>query len=94
MEVCKSSAHALEVSLTRSVGALIGGAMLTRTLGYPSQAAFRQALARGRVQVPVFEIEGRRGKFALARDVAVWLSQQSMATPRPRHAVREEGFMS
>lgn len=54
---------------------IVGGAQLTRVLGYPSQAAFRQAVARGRVPVPVFTIDGRRGKFARTRDIALWLDQ-------------------
>lgn len=67
------SADALEASLMRTLGAVVGGAALTRSLGYPSQAAFRQALARNRVPIPVFCIEGRRGRFALVRDLAAWL---------------------
>jgi hypothetical protein len=64
---------ALEATLTRELGAVIGGGKLTRALGYPSQAAFRQAVARDRLPIRMFEIDGRRGKFALARDIARWL---------------------
>lgn len=66
----------LESRLTLTVGALIGGANLTKALGYPSQGAFRQAVLRNRVPVHVFEIEGRRGRFALACDVAAWLVEK------------------
>jgi hypothetical protein len=54
--------------------------MLTHVLGYPSQGAFRQALARGRIPVPVVTIEGRRGRFAQVADIARWLWAQR-ATP-------------
>ncbi len=66
----------LESHLTLTLGVLIGGANLTKALGYPSQGAFRQALFRNRLPVHVFEIEGRRGRFALARDVAAWLVEK------------------
>ena len=78
--------------LTRAYGGIVGGAMLTRALGYPSQGAFRQAFARRRVPVPVFTIEGRRGRFAQVADIARWLwlqrststSQKSIDQPERR----------
>jgi len=77
-----SSAASLESALVREYGALIGGARLTKVLGYPSQAAFRQAVARKRLPIPVFAMDGRRGKFALARDIALWLITQSRSGVR------------
>lgn len=71
-----SSLDAIEERLTRSLGAVVGGAALSRALGYPSQGAFRQAVARDRVPVRVFELEGRRGRFALTADIARWLWTQ------------------
>lgn len=54
---------------------MLGGAALCRALGFPTAAAMRQAVSRGRVPVPLFEIEKRRGRFALTRDVALWLAR-------------------
>jgi hypothetical protein len=72
----------LTTQLTEMYGPMIGGVTLWRTLGYTSSDAFRQAYSRGLVTVPVFKIENRRGKFALARDVARWLAAiRSSATP-------------
>lgn len=71
----------LEVSLTRALGAVVGGGALSRALGYRTQAAFRQALSRDRVPVRVFEIEGRRGRFARTGDIARWLWSQGKASP-------------
>jgi hypothetical protein len=71
-----NDAEELEASLTRTLGALIGGEALSKTLGYRTQSAFRRALARGRVPVHVFTIEGRRGRFALAKDLATWLHRE------------------
>lgn len=59
-------------------GPLIGGGDLTKVLGYKSQEAFRQALRRGTLPVTVFELEGRRGKFALTDDIENWLSTFSL----------------
>lgn len=87
-------AEELEASLTRTLGALIGGETLSKTLGYPSQPAFRRALARGRVPVHVFMIEGRRGRFALAKDLAAWLhAERCRSSDGPTnvtHALPEE----
>lgn len=63
----------VEARLTLLFGGVVGGVRLTGLLGYPSQAAFRKAVERGRVPVPLFTIEGRRGKFAHVSDLATWL---------------------
>lgn len=55
-------------------GPLIGGAELAKILNFRNMAAFRQALRRGAVPVRVFELPGRRGKFALTQDLAAWLA--------------------
>lgn len=65
--------------LVRAIGATVGGEALTRALGYRSQDAFRKAQQRGRVPVATFEIEGRRGRFALGADIAAWLWRQRCA---------------
>lgn len=56
-------------------GPMLGGSTLRKVLGYPSAAALRMALNRGLVKVPVFEIENRRGRFALTQDVAAWFKK-------------------
>lgn len=65
----------IECGLTDRHGPVLGGKALHQVLGYPTAAAFRQAMLRGAVAVPIFEIPKRRGRFALARDVALWLVQ-------------------
>jgi len=62
--------------LTLVYGPLLASRDLWKVLGYPSPAAYRQARSRQRVPVSEFEIEGRRGRFALTQDVAIWLAQQ------------------
>lgn len=72
----RESYEDFEMRLIRALGATVGGEALTRALGYRSQDAFRKAHSRGRVPVATFEVEGRRGRFASASDVAEWLWRQ------------------
>ncbi|HBP5921415.1 hypothetical protein [Pseudomonas aeruginosa] len=69
----------LEQQLTTRYGVMLGSKDLWRELGFRSPNAFRQALTRGTLDVPVFEVQNRRGRFALAKDVAVWIARQRMS---------------
>lgn len=69
-------AHQLERELMSQYGPMVSNDALRMVLGYSSKAAFRQALSRKTVPVPVFSLANRRGKFALVRDVATWLAAQ------------------
>jgi len=85
-----SAAKMIEATLIREEGAILGGDALRRALGYRSLDALRKAIRRGTIPVTVFPLQGRRGRFALARDVAVWLAtvgcDQSPPTPTRRPA--------
>lgn len=72
-------AELLENELMGRHGPLISNDDLRVALGYVSMDAFRQAFARKTMPIPVFPLPNRRGKFALVKDVAVWLSQQREA---------------
>ncbi|PRH81268.1 hypothetical protein [Arenimonas caeni] len=76
-------AAALERELFARFGPLLGGDDLWGALGYPSMEAFRQALARNQLPVPVFPLPHRRGKFALVKDVAQWLAACRATATRP-----------
>ena len=65
----------LEQDLLEKHGPMIANDALRAALGYSSMNAFRQALVRKTVPVPVFSVEKRRGKFALVKDVARWLAK-------------------
>lgn len=67
----------LRDSLTTLYGPLLPSRELWKIFGYASPAAYRQARARKSLPVGEFEIEGRRGYFALTYDVAQWLAKQS-----------------
>ena len=66
----------LERELTSRFGPMVSNDNLRITLGYASKEVFRQAISRKTVPVPIFDIENRRGKFALVKDIAVWLAAQ------------------
>lgn len=76
----------LVADLQRQHGAMIGGKQLMSVLGYPTLAAFRQAHCRGTLPVPVFAIAHRKGKFALARDVAQWLAKLRLSVTNTNEA--------
>ncbi len=72
--------------LVKTHGPLLQGQALSNALGYRSTAALRQAESRKTVPVPTFLIANRKGRFALAVEVAGWLASQRFAaeagTPR------------
>lgn len=70
----------LAQSLIARYGPLLSSRDLWQVLGYPSPAAYRQAMLRQRIPVPLFAIEGRRGRFALAQEIAQWLAEQRLKT--------------
>jgi len=69
-------ADLLESDLLAWYGPVLTGDALRRCLGYSNMAALRQAIARKKVPIPIFPLKDRRGKFALAKDVAHWLAEQ------------------
>lgn len=84
--------RALEAELLAAHGPMVGGNALSAALGFPTNSAFRQALVRNTVPVPVFSIKHRRGKFALAREVARWIAEQrqsAAAGPEDCRAMKE-----
>lgn len=69
-------ARELNEQFIQQFGPILSSETLVKVLGYKSTAAYRQAVVRDTVPVPLFQIPNRRGRFALARDVAIWISQQ------------------
>ena len=64
------NAEMIEKVLFDRHGPLITDDDLRIALGYKSTEAFRQALTRKTVPIPIFTFENRRGKYALVKDVA------------------------
>lgn len=69
----------IESQLFEKYGTMIGSKDLWRTLGYPSPSALRQAVSRKTLEVTLFELPKRRGRFALVRDVALWIAKQRLS---------------
>lgn len=81
-------ASELEQELKREFGLLLPSSALVRVLGYSTPEAFRKALSLNRLPIPVFSIAGRRGHFALVKDVAQWLATSRNAAAT--HSVKAE----
>jgi hypothetical protein len=62
-------------SLLSKYGEIISSTDLARELGYKSTSALRQSIHRNKLELKVFEIENRKGKFAFAKDLANWLAK-------------------
>lgn len=75
-------AMAIERDLIEGRRPVIADSALSEALGYPSMAAFRQALCRKTVPIPVFSVRNRRGKYALVKDVATWLAEQRVSAEK------------
>lgn len=71
-------AREIQRDLYKTTGPLLFGEKLYTALGFPSGDAFRQALSRSNIPAEVFSLPNRRGKFALSRDVALWLATQRL----------------
>lgn len=74
--LCRELEKELEDGLVKQHGLILTGEPLRKALGYPSMAAFRKALSRGTIPIPVFPMRYRRGKYALVKDVVHWLVEQ------------------
>ena len=68
----------IERELYCYIGPLLFGKHLYAALGFSNHDAFRQALSRKTIQVEIFSLPNRRGRFALSRDVARWLANERL----------------
>lgn len=69
-------AKTLESDLMGKHGPTMTGDDLLRALGYTSKAGLRQSVVKKTVPIPLFNMEHRRGKFALVKEVARYLAEQ------------------
>jgi hypothetical protein len=81
--------------MIREYGAVVGGRDLRSALGFKSTAAFCRAVRSGYVPLRIFELPGRRGRFALVSDLADWLESSARkgtgAKRARRRRTRREG---
>lgn len=72
--------------LLRRWGPLLQGDALRSALGFPTMTALRQAITRGTTPVPLFKIDGRRGRYALTWTVARWLASHAADNGGPSNS--------
>lgn len=78
-------AHELEADLYRLYQTpMLSGSNLQKALGFSSINGYRQAQTRKKLPIPVFQLENRRGSYALVKDVAFWLAEQSVLAKHKR----------
>lgn len=70
----ESLASEIFEDLKNKYGFLMSGNDVAKQLGFKSTEAFRQAICRNKLSIPVFTIPYRKGKFAYSKDVAQWLA--------------------
>lgn len=81
MTLPRATADELSAAWVASTyGGLVPAKDLSRLLGFPTPAALRRAHATGRLPVPLFRLQGRRGLFAHAGDVSAYMRAQGHAT--------------
>ncbi|WP_223789934.1 hypothetical protein [Marinicella meishanensis] len=64
----------IEQKLIAEYGILISGEPLSKALGFKSIAAFRKAIERGTIELPIMTFKNRKGKYAVSSDVAEWIT--------------------
>lgn len=74
--------------MIREYGAVVGGRDLRSALGFKSTAAFGRAVRSGYIPLRIFEMPGRRGRFALVSDIADWLENSARKGARSKRAGR------
>lgn len=78
-EEIEKLAEQLEKDLLLMYGSpLITGEELQKAMGFRSVDALRQAIVRKTIPVKVFSLDNRRGKYALVKDIARWLANESI----------------
>lgn len=65
----------IDTVLFEQYGPLIGGNDLAKVLGYKTAGAFNKSVRQSRIDLRIFDIKGRKGKFAYTNDVAQWINQ-------------------
>lgn len=67
-------------ALVQQHGHMIGMRHLHKVMGFPSYDALKQCLLRKQLNLNLFYVEGRKGRYAMSVDVADWLATQWIKT--------------
>ena len=69
----------LERELMHAYGSpLLTGEKLAEAMGFRSIHSLRKQMSQKSFPIELFTIDGRRGRFALVRDIALWLAKQRL----------------
>jgi hypothetical protein len=69
----------LERELMHAYGSpLLTGQKLAEAMGFRSIHSLRKQMSQKNFPIELFTINGRRGRFALVRDIALWLAKQRL----------------
>lgn len=72
-------AQKLERELMHVYGSpLLTGEKLAEAMGYRSIHALRKHISQQQFPINLFTIPGRKGRFALVRDIAMWLASHRL----------------
>jgi hypothetical protein len=63
-------------------GEMIGGDRLRHVLGFVTSSSLSMAINRKAIDLATFRVNGRRGRFALTKEVADWLVAQRARSNR------------
>lgn len=66
--------------LMKNHGHMIGMRHLYRVMGFPTYDALKQCLLRKQLDLNLFYLDGRKGRYAMTSDVADWLAAQWVKT--------------
>ena len=83
-------ADSIRQALLRKYGVLLFGDALYEVLGFASVNGFRKAKSNGALPVQVFQLDKRRGNYALTEDVALWLSTRRLAADDDTQLIDEQ----
>ncbi|MDP3210610.1 hypothetical protein [Methylotenera sp.] len=59
--------------LTEKHGEIVSLDSLSKIIGYKTVAAVKYAIKKEQLSINTFYIKGRKGRYAMTRDVASWL---------------------
>jgi len=69
----------IEAELLKLYGPVLTSQEISKILGFSTVHALRQAVLKGRLEIPLFRMAGKRGRFALTKEIASYVVSQRMA---------------
>ena len=67
----------LSIELTDKYGEIVSLEDMAKILGYKTASAVKYAIKKEQLTIQTFFIKGRKGRFAMTRNIASWLIECS-----------------